>query len=88
MNSSDALQPRFVIGGSHVDSGQIRRCTFDSMRHCASQFPPSVRSLHYQRTATVALEDNSSIKYQLFDNNYISNTYFTRVALSVGVTGT
>lgn len=55
MNIGHSFQPRFVVGGAHVDTGQIRRRTFDAMRHGAGQFPSAICSLQHQRSTTVTL---------------------------------
>lgn len=53
--ASDTLHPRLVVGGAHVDAGQVRCGAFDAVRHGAGQLPSSVLSLEHQRTAAVSL---------------------------------
>lgn len=56
MNSGDTLQPGLIESRSHINSRQIRCSTLDSMRYSSSQLPSTIRTLHHQRSSTVALE--------------------------------
>lgn len=77
--AGDGLQPRFVVGGPHVHSRQIRGRALDAVRHGAHKSPAAVVLFDHQGSTAVALRERNKkhirLRIDIRGINRISNSF-------------